>query len=44
MSSSKSSRIRHHRMVVYWLLSLLVLTLVLPLIPYAIVEIDAFAG
>ena len=44
MSSSKSSRIRHHRMVVYWLLSLLVLTLVLPLIPYAIAEIDPFAG
>jgi len=44
MSSSKSSRIRHHRMVLYWLLSLLVLTLVLPLIPYAIAEIDPFAG
>ena len=30
MSSSKSSRIRHHRMVVYWLLSLLVLPLYVP--------------
>lgn len=44
MSSSESSRIRHHRMVAYWLLSLLVLTLVLPLIPYAIAGIDPFAG
>ena len=44
MSGNKSSRIRHHRMVVYSLLSLLVLTLVLPLIPYAVAQIDPFAG
>ena len=44
MSGNKSSRIRHHRMVVYSLLSLLVLTLVLPLIPYAVAAIDPFAG
>lgn len=39
MSSNKRSRIRHHRMVVFSLLSLLVLTLVLPLIPYAVAEL-----
>ena len=39
MSSNRPSRIRHHRMVVYSLLSLLVLTLVLPLIPYATAEL-----
>jgi formate dehydrogenase subunit gamma len=44
MASNKSSRIRHHRMVVYSLLSLLVMTLVLPLIPYAVAELDPFAG
>jgi formate dehydrogenase subunit gamma len=44
MGSSASSRNRHHRIVVYSLLSLLVMTLVLPLIPYAVAEIDPFAG
>jgi formate dehydrogenase subunit gamma len=38
MSINKPSRIRHHRMVLFSLLSLLVLTLVLPLIPYAVAE------
>ena len=38
MSSNKQSRIRHHRMVAFSLLSLLVLTLVLPLFPYAVAE------
>jgi len=44
MSINKQSRIRHHRMVVYSLLSLLVLTLVLPLIPYAVAELGDTAG
>ena len=44
MASNKSSRIRHHRIVVYSLLSLLVMTLVLPLVPYAIAGLDPFAG
>ena len=44
MSSSKRSRIRHHRMVVFSLLSLLVLTLVLPLIPYAVAELGESTG
>ncbi|MGB5474299.1 MAG: formate dehydrogenase subunit gamma [Gammaproteobacteria bacterium] len=38
MSTNKQSRIRRHRMVAYSLLSLLVLTLVLPLIPYAVAD------
>jgi len=44
MSSNKQSRIRHHRMVAYSLLSLLVLTLVLPLFPYAVAEPGDTAG
>ncbi|UCC55787.1 MAG: formate dehydrogenase subunit gamma [Gammaproteobacteria bacterium] len=44
MSNNKQSRIRHHRMVVFSLLSLVVLTLVLPLIPYAIAELGETAG
>jgi len=44
MSNNKQSRIRHHRMVVFSLLSLLVLTLVLPLIPYAIADLGKSAG
>jgi formate dehydrogenase subunit gamma len=44
MGSSASSRKRHHRIVAYSLLSLLVMTLVLPLIPYAVAELDPFAG
>jgi formate dehydrogenase subunit gamma len=44
MSSNKQSRIRHHRMVAFSLLSLLVLTLVLPLIPYAIAERGGTVG
>jgi len=38
MSDKKQSRIRRHRKLAYSLLSLLVLTLVLPLIPYAVAE------
>ena len=38
MSDKKQSRIRRHRKLAYSLLSLLVLTLVLPLIPYAAAE------
>ena len=44
MSSSKRSRIRHHRMVVFSMLSLLVLTLVLPLVPYAVAELGDTAS
>lgn len=44
MSDKKQSRIRRHRKVAYSLLSLLVLTLVLPLIPYAAAEKDETAG
>ena len=44
MSDKKQSRIRRHRMVAYSLLSLLVLTLVLPLIPYAVASKDETAG
>jgi formate dehydrogenase subunit gamma len=44
MSMNKQSRIRHHRMVIFSLLSLLVLTLVLPMIPYAIAELGSTAG
>ena len=44
MPSNKQSRIRHHRMVVFSLLSLLVLTLILPLIPYAVAELGDTAG
>ena len=44
MSSNKQSRIRRHRMVVFSLLSLLVLTLVLPLIPYAVADRSDLAG
>jgi len=44
MSSNKQSRIRHHRMVAFSLLSLLVLTLMLPLIPYAVAELGDTAG
>ena len=44
MSSNKQSRIRHHRLVVFSLLSLLVLTLVLPLIPYAVAELGDMAA
>jgi formate dehydrogenase subunit gamma len=44
MSSRALARNRHHRIVVYSLLSLLVMTLVLPLIPYAVAELDPFAG
>jgi formate dehydrogenase subunit gamma len=44
MSSNQPLRIRHHRMVVFSLLSLLVLTLVLPLIPYAVAELGDTAG
>ena len=44
MSSNKQSRILHHRMVVFSLLSLLVLTLVLPLIPYAVAELSDTSG
>jgi formate dehydrogenase subunit gamma len=44
MSNNKQSRIRHHRIVVFSLLSLLVLTLVLPLIPYAVAELGYKAG
>jgi formate dehydrogenase subunit gamma len=44
MSNNKQSRIRHHRIVVFSLLSLLVLTLVLPLIPYAVAELGHKAG
>jgi len=38
MSINKQSRIQRHRLAVLSLLSLLVLTLVLPLIPYAVAE------
>jgi len=44
MTSRTQSRIWRHRIVVLSLLSLLVLTLVLPLIPYAIADFDPFAG
>jgi formate dehydrogenase subunit gamma len=44
MSNNVSSRNRHHRVVLYSLLSLLVVTLVLPLVPYAVAELDPFAG
>jgi formate dehydrogenase subunit gamma len=44
MSDKKQSRIRRHRKLAYSLLSLLVLTLVLPLIPYAVAEKDETAG
>ena len=44
MSNNKPSHIRHHRMLVFSLLSLLVLTLVLPLIPYAVADLGASAG
>jgi len=44
MGTNKQSRIRHHRMVVFSVLSLLVLTLVLPLIPYAVAEWSDTAG
>ena len=44
MSSNRQSRIRHHRMVVFSLLSLLLLTLVLPLIPYAVADLGEPAG
>ncbi len=44
MGTHKQSRIRHHRMVVFSLLSLLVLTLVLPLIPYAVAGLSDTAG
>ena len=44
MGTHSQSRIRHHRMVVFSLLSLLVLTLVLPLIPYAVAERGDLAG
>ena len=44
MSSNKQSRIRRHRMVVFSLLSLLVVTLVLPLTPYAVAELGDSAG
>ena len=44
MSSNTQSRIRHHRIVVFSLLSLLVLTLVLPLIPYAVADRSDLAG
>ncbi|HUT42521.1 MAG TPA: formate dehydrogenase subunit gamma [Gammaproteobacteria bacterium] len=44
MPINKQSRIRRHRMVVFSLLSLLVLTLVLPLIPYAVAELGATTG
>ena len=44
MASNKSSSIRHHRIVVYSMLSLLVMKLVLPLVPYAIAGLDPFAG
>ncbi len=44
MSDKKQSRIRRHRKLAYSLLSLLVLTLVLPLIPYAAAEKDETAG
>jgi formate dehydrogenase subunit gamma len=44
MGTNKQSRIRHHRMVVFSVLSLLVLTLVLPLIPYAVAERGDLAG
>ena len=41
---TSQTRIRRHRIVAMSLLSLLVLTLVLPLIPYAVAEFDPFAG
>jgi formate dehydrogenase subunit gamma len=44
MSDKKQSRIRRHRKLAYSLLSLLVLTLVLPLIPYAMAEKSEVAG
>jgi len=44
MSNNRQSRIRHHRMVVFSLLSLLVLTLILPLIPYAVADLGQSAG
>ncbi len=44
MGTHSQSRIRHHRMVVFSLLSLLVLTLILPLIPYAVAERGDLAG
>jgi len=44
MSTNKQSRIRHHRMVVFSLLPLLVLALVLPLIPYAMAELGDPSG
>ena len=44
MSTHSQSRIRHHRMIVFSVLSLLVLTLVLPLIPYAVAELGDTAG
>ncbi|MEN8205133.1 MAG: formate dehydrogenase subunit gamma [Pseudomonadota bacterium] len=44
MSNNRQSRIRHHRMVVFSLLSLLLLTLVLPLIPYAVADLGESAG
>ena len=44
MSTNKQSRIRRHRMVVFSLLSLLVLTLVLPLVPYAVAVTADTAG
>ena len=45
MGSSASSRNLHHRIVVYSLLSLLVMTLVLPLIPYGVsYHHDDFSG
>ncbi len=44
MSINKQSRIRHHRMLLFYVLSLLVLTLALPLIPYAVAERGDTAG
>jgi len=44
MTIHAQKRIRHHRVVVVSLLSLLVMTLVLPLVPYAIAEFDPLAG
>ena len=44
MSINKQSRIRRHRMVVFSLLSLLVLTLVLPLVPYVVAGYGDTAG
>jgi len=44
MGTHQQSNVRRHRMVVFSVLSLLVLTLILPLIPYAVAELGDTAS